>query len=287
MNQKPRFIVVTGLSGAGKSFTAKCFEDMGYYCVDNLPLQLIPVFCDLITRSSGISQVALVVDVREGAFLAGFPEVLSRLRAEGRDVSVLFLESSDEVLIRRFSETRRPHPLSRDSAADGIRKEREVLAPVRDRANKIIDTSKFNVHELRAYLLDNFHAPDRQETIFVSMISFGYKYGVPVDSDMVFDVRFLPNPHFQEELRGKSGLDAEVAAFMESAGDYREYYAKVKDLLIFLMPRFVKEGKTYVTISIGCTGGRHRSVAMAQQLGEDLGRAGYRVRTVHRDMARG
>lgn len=289
MSGRARFVIITGLSGAGKSLTANCFEDMGYYCVDNLPIKLIPVFCDLITRSGGqFSRVAMVVDVREGTFLRDFPETVDQLRAADLDVFILFLDSADDVLIRRFSETRRPHPLSVDgSLEEGIRREREALRPIRDRANKVIDTSKFNVHELRAYLFDGFHETERQDTLFVSMVSFGYKYGIPTDSDMIFDVRFLPNPHFQESLKGKSGLDAEVVEFMEASGEYREYYRQVASLLSFLMPRFVKEGKTYLTISIGCTGGRHRSVAMAQQLGEDLRRSGYRVRTVHRDMAKG
>jgi UPF0042 nucleotide-binding protein len=289
MSGRARYVIITGLSGAGKSLTANCFEDMGYYCVDNLPIKLIPVFCDLISRSGGqFSRVAMVVDVREGTFLRDFPETVDQLRASNLDVFILFLDSADDVLIRRFSETRRPHPLSVDgSLEEGIRREREALKPIRDRANKVIDTSKFNVHELRAYLFDSFHETGRQDTLFVSMVSFGYKYGIPTDSDMIFDVRFLPNPHFQESLKGKSGLDAEVVEFMEKSGEYKEYYRQVASLLSFLMPRFVKEGKTYLTISIGCTGGRHRSVAMAQQLGEDMRRAGYRVRTVHRDMAKG
>ena len=289
MSGRTRFVIITGLSGAGKSLTANCFEDMGYYCVDNLPIKMLPVFSDLISRSAAqFPRVALVIDIRERTFLEDFPEAIDQLRAEDRDLFILFLDSADDVLIRRFSETRRPHPLSDGGSLEqGIQREREALMPIRDRANKIIDTSKFNVHELRAYLFDTFHELSRQETLFVSMISFGYKYGIPVDSDMVFDVRFLPNPHFQEHLKGMSGLDAEVIAFMDATEDYREYYGHVLSLMEFLMPRFIKEGKTYVTVAIGCTGGRHRSVAMAQKLGEDLGRAGYRVRTVHRDMARG
>ncbi len=285
---RARFVIITGLSGAGKSLTANCLEDMGYYCVDNLPIKLIPVFCDLISRSaSEIAKVALVIDIREGAFLQDFPDIVNQLRAEDRDVFILYLDSSDEVLLRRFSESRRPHPLSQSgSLEEGIRREREALAPVRERADKIIDTTKFNVHELKRYLLDWFEAK-RQDALFVSVVSFGYKYGVPTDSDMIFDVRFLPNPNFQDDLKALSGLDGEVAAFMDSSEEYREYYGRVYSLMQFLMPKFVKEGKNYVTLSIGCTGGRHRSVAMAQRLGDDLERAGHRVRTVHRDMGRG
>jgi len=285
---KTRFVIITGLSGAGKSLTAHCFEDMGYYCVDNLPIKLIPVFCDLISRSAtGIAKVALVIDIREGSFLKDFPEIAAQIRADERDVFILYLDSSDEVLLRRFSETRRPHPLAETrSLEEGIKREREALQPIRDRANKIIDTSKFNVHELKAYLFDYFEA-SRQDAMFVSIVSFGYKYGLPLDSDIVLDVRFLPNPHFQESLKGMSGLDAEVIDFLNASGEYNEYYDQVHSLMNYLMPKFVKEGKTYVTLAIGCTGGRHRSVAMAQRLGEDLARAGHRVRTVHRDLAKG
>jgi UPF0042 nucleotide-binding protein len=289
MSAPARFVIITGLSGAGKSLAANCFEDMGYYCVDNLPLKLIPVLCDLIARSgSRISKVALVIDIREGAFLEDFPEMMERMRADGRETFILFLDCADPALVRRFSETRRPHPLSdQGSLEEGIRNERRALRSVRDQADKIIDTSQFNVHELRAYLHDSFSEESRQDALFVSMVSFGYKHGVPVDSDMIFDVRFLPNPHFQEHLRGMSGLDPEAMSFIESGDDFREYYERVSSLLTFLMPRFVKEGKTYLTVAVGCTGGRHRSVAIAHKLGEDLRRSGYRVRTVHRDMSKG
>lgn len=289
MTPPARFVVITGLSGAGKSLAANCFEDMGYYCVDNLPVKLIPTFCDLIVRTeTRISKVALVIDIREGAFLEDFPEIISQLRADDRESLVLFLDSSDESLKRRFSETRRPHPLAAGgSLEDGIRHERRALSVLRDQADVVVDTSRFNVHEFRAYLHDRFSGESRQDSLFVSMLSFGYKYGIPMDSDMVLDVRFLPNPHFQDGLRKLSGLDPEAAAFIEAGEDYKEYYERVSALLAFLMPRFVKEGKTYVTVAVGCTGGRHRSVAISHRLGEDLRRLGYRVRTVHRDMARG
>lgn len=288
MNTITRYVIITGLSGAGKSLAANCFEDMGYYCVDNLPVKLIPIFCDLIARSEPqISKVALVVDIREGAFLGDFPEMMTKLRADGREGFVLFLDSSDETLRRRFSETRRPHPLAGGgSLEDGIRRERRALSTLRDRADKVIDTSRFNVHELRAYIKDCFSEEKQENQVFVSMVSFGYKYGIPMDSDIVLDVRFLPNPHFQEGLRGMTGLDPEAADFIESSADYKEYYERVSSLLAFLMPRFVKEGKTYLTVAVGCTGGRHRSVAIAHKLGEDLRRWGYRVRTAHRDMTK-
>jgi len=281
-----RLVIVTGLSGSGKSLAANCFEDMGFYCVDNLPVRLIPVLMDLIWRTPGeIRNVALVIDVREGTFFKDFPEILEQLRREDLDLSVLFFEASNDVLIRRFSETRRPHPLAGEaSLEEGIRREREILKPIRDRADKIIESSAFNVHELRAYLFDNFSEQSRTGSLFISVVSFGYKYGVPAESDLMFDVRFLPNPHFVEALRPRTGLDAEVMAYVEAIEDYKQYFQMVFGLLLFLVPRFIKEGKTYLTISIGCTGGRHRSVAMAQKLGEELSRQGYRVKTTHRDL---
>jgi UPF0042 nucleotide-binding protein len=281
-----RVIVITGLSGSGKSLAAKCFEDMGYYCVDNMPIRLIPTFIDLITRTPGdITHIALVIDIREGGFLKDFPEILSHLKQQEREVTVLFFEATTEALIRRFSETRRPHPLAGSgSVEEGIQKEREILLPLRERADKIIESSAFNVHELRSYLLDNFSDESRSESMLVSVISFGYKHGIPPDADMIFDVRCLPNPYFVEELRARSGLDEEVRAYLEAIPDYREYYDRVHGLMAFLVPRFVGEGKTYLTIAIGCTGGRHRSVTMAQTLGEALASDGYRVKTTHRDL---
>lgn len=281
-----RLVIITGLSGSGKSLAANCFEDMGYYCVDNLPIQLIPVFIDLIWRTPGeFRQVALVIDIREGAFLKDFPEILDQIRKQELDVSVLFFESTTETLIRRFSETRRPHPLAgAASVEEGIDREREILNPIRDRADRIIESSAFNVHELRGYLFDNYSEQDRTGSLFVSVVSFGYKYGIPAESDLLFDVRFLPNPHFVENLRAKTGLDSEVVGFIEAIEDYQQYFQMVFTFLLFLVPRFIKEGKTYLTISIGCTGGRHRSVSMAQRLGEELGRQGYRVKTTHRDL---
>jgi RNase adapter protein RapZ len=281
-----RLVIITGMSGSGKSLAANGFEDMGFYCVDNLPVRLIPVMMDLVWRTPGdIRNVALVIDVREGAFFKDFPEILEQLRREDLDLSVLFFEATDQALLRRFSETRRPHPLAGEaSLEEGIRKEREILKPIRDRADKIIDSSAFNVHELRAYLFDNFSEQSRTRSLFISVMSFGYKFGVPPESDLMFDVRFLPNPHFVEALRPKTGLDAEVLSYVEAIEDYRQYFQMVFSLLLFLIPRFIKEGKTYLTISIGCTGGRHRSVSMAQKMGEELSRQGYRVKTTHRDL---
>lgn len=281
-----RLVIITGLSGSGKSLAANCFEDMGYYCVDNLPIRLIPVLIDLISRTPGdFRQAALVIDVRERAFLKDFPEILDQLKRQDLDLKVLFFEAASEALLRRFSETRRPHPLTgADSVEEGIRVEREILKPIRDRADKIIDSSAFNVHELKAYLFDNFGEEGRTGSLFISMVSFGYKYGVPPESDLVFDVRFLPNPHFVDSLRPLTGLDKAVSSYVEASEDYQRYFQMVFSLLLFLVPRFVKEGKTYLTIAIGCTGGRHRSVSMAEKVGEELMRQGYRVKTTHRDI---
>ncbi len=281
-----RLVIITGLSGSGKSLAANCFEDMGYYCVDNLPIRLIPVFIDLIWRTPGdVRKVALVIDIREGGFLKDFPEILDQLRKQGLEVSVLFFEASSHALLRRFSETRRPHPLAGAASVEaGVEREREILKPIRDRADKIIESSAFNVHEMRAYLFDNFSEEGRAGSLFITLLSFGYKYGIPPESDLLFDVRFLPNPHFVESLRPKTGLDPEVLSFLEANEDYGKYFQMVFSLLLFLVPRFVKEGKTYLTISIGCTGGRHRSVSMSQKMGEELARQGYRVKTTHRDL---
>ncbi|HET6372709.1 MAG TPA: RNase adapter RapZ, partial [Candidatus Polarisedimenticolia bacterium] len=255
-----RLVIITGLSGSGKSLAANCFEDMGYYCVDNLPTRLIPVFIDLIWRTPGdVRKAALVIDIREGGFLKDFPEILDQLRKQDVEVRVLFFEAGTETLMRRFSETRRPHPLAgADSVEEGIRREREILRPIRERADQIIDSSVFNVHDLRTYLFDNYSEEGRAGSLFIVLISFGYKYGIPAESDLLFDVRFLPNPHFVETLRPQTGLDEAVVQFLESNEDYRQYFQMVLSFLLFVVPRSIREGKSYLTISIGCTGGRHR-----------------------------
>ncbi len=279
-----RLVIITGMSGSGKSLAADCFEDMGYYCVDNLPIRLIPVLIDLVWRTPGDRhKVALVIDIREGAFLDEFPEILDNLRGQKLEVSVLFFEATTKTLLRRFSETRRPHPIQGSSVEAGIRKETEILLPIRERADKIIESSAFNVHELRAYLFDNF-SDEGGGSLFITLMSFGYKYGIPPESDLLFDVRFLPNPHFVEDLKPKTGLDEEVVEYLSSNDDYNEYYGMILSHLRFLVPRFVKEGKSYLTISVGCTGGRHRSVGMSERLRRGLVDEGYRVKTVHRDL---
>ncbi len=278
-------VFVTGLSGTGKSGAMRCFEDKGYFCVDNLPVGLIPVFTDLCFQSSGMKKIALVIDIREGEFLKEFPPIYRKLQETVRNVTVLFLEASDEVLRRRFSETRRPHPLAKDGAVDrGIREERKVLAPLRAMATRIIDTSKFNIHDLKAYINKVFLGAGGEEALFISVLSFGFKHGIPAESDFVLDVRFLPNPFFVEKLRTGSGLNPEVVEYVKSHPRYGEFLKRTESLLEFLIPEYVREGKTYLTVSFGCTGGRHRSVALAEEVGRFLQTKGLPSRITHRDI---
>ncbi|HXH28852.1 MAG TPA: RNase adapter RapZ [Candidatus Polarisedimenticolia bacterium] len=286
---EPRFemVVITGLSGSGKTLAIRAFEDMGYFCVDNLPVALIPVFADLCARSrSDISRAALVVDVREGTFLQGFPDIYEALRRGGdRHVRLLFFEADDEALIRRFSETRRPHPLAGGGTLEeGIRREREALRPLRDLADLIIDSSRTNVHELRRYIQGRLAPRPGAPELTIAVISFGYKHGVPPESDLLFDTRFLPNPFFVDGLRGRTGLDPEVVSYLEASPEYTTLRSKILDLLEFLLPRYLREGKSYLTVGVGCTGGRHRSVALAEAVRAALERQGYAVTTSHRDL---
>jgi len=278
-------VIISGLSGSGKSLATRCFEDMGYFCVDNLPAQLIPVFADLCAKSDTIRKAALVIDVREGAFLKHFPETFAKLRQGDHHTTLLFLEASDEVLIRRFSESRRPHPLAADQPLEsGIRKERQVVQGLKSLADIVVDTSRYNVHELKKYLYDNFQDKATGAAMVISLVSFGYKYGIPEESDFLFDTRFIQNPFFVDSLKPLTGLDHEVQAFLDAQPEYREFLQKIGDILLFLLPRCRREGKTYLTISIGCTGGRHRSVAMAQELSDLLTSQGYSIKTLHRDL---
>jgi UPF0042 nucleotide-binding protein len=279
------FIVLTGLSGAGKSQAIRALEDLGYFCVDNLPTTLIPTLATLVTRGGEIEKVAIVVDVREGSFLSSFPKVLTRLRkTRGLNPVLIFLEASDAALQRRFSETRRPHPLAPDrSAAEGIRDERVRLRRIREMADEIVDTSDLTVHELRRFFMTLMR--DRaQGSLVVTLLSFGYKYGLPMDADLVFDVRCLPNPHFVPALRPKTGLDEAVSSFVLGMPEASELVADLTALLTKLIPRYAREGKSYLTIAVGCTGGRHRSVAIAEALGDAL-RAEADIRVEHRDLA--
>jgi RNase adapter protein RapZ len=283
-----RLVILSGMSGSGKSAAVRCFEDMGYFCVDNLPIKLIPLFIELIGRSAEVrARIALVIDIREGGFLQDFPDILDELKGAVQEIQVLFFEARDPVLVRRFSETRRPHPLAiAGSVEEGIAKEREALRPLRDRADRIIDTSHFNVHELKTYLYDHFSESGGVRTLFVSVVSFGYKHGLPADADLVFDVRFFPNPFFVDRLRAKTGLDREVTEYLEGISEYVAFCARIEDLLAFLLPYYVREGKAYLTIAFGCTGGRHRSVAIAERIGRALLGPAYRTRVSHRDVVK-
>jgi UPF0042 nucleotide-binding protein len=285
-SKNPPFVIITGLSGSGKGTVLKAFEDMGYFCVDNLPLELILKFAELCNRAGAqIDRAAIVIDVREGAQLEKFPKVFEALKSYELAVSLIYLEASDASLIRRYSETRRPHPLTRDKPiAKALLEERRRLAPIQKLADTVIDTSKFNVHELRRYVADKFQEQRSPAPLLISLISFGYKHGVPVESDLVFDVRFLPNPNFVKSLREKTGQSDDVVAYMKSFSQTSEFLKRILDLLLFLVPNYIIEGKSYLTISIGCTGGRHRSVMIADAVSAALLSHGYKTKVLHRDM---
>lgn len=284
-----RFIVLTGLSGSGKTQAIHALEDLGYFCVDNLPIALIQTFAELTQRTTGeITRAAVVVDVREGARLKTLPAVYANLeKMPGLDPSLIFLDASDATLVRRFSETRRPHPLGGDrSVAEGIKAERRRLAPIRRLADQIIDTTDMTVHELRHAFMSAAREHEARPGPVVTMLSFGFKHGVPLDADLVFDARFLPNPHFEPELRAKTGRDPAVRAFLDQYPDTHEFITRVHDLLAFLLPKYAEEGKSYVTVAIGCTGGKHRSVAIAEELKRRLAPTpGLRFRVRHRDIS--
>ena len=282
------FVVITGLSGAGKSFAIKCFEDMGFFCVDNLPTTLIPTFADLIMRSEQpIHRVALGVDVREGAYLSRLLDIIRELRTRGHAVEVLFLEASEEALVRRYHETRRRHPLAGDgNALDGIRAERKALSDLREVADRIVDTSALTVHQLKDRLVELYVAPKARPGLALSLVSFGFKHGVPFDADLVFDVRFLPNPHFVDALRALDGRDERVRTFVLNHPESKELLRRLEDFLRFVLPCYEREGKAYLTVAIGCTGGHHRSVTIAEELKRFLSGIGYTPTVVHRDLQR-
>ncbi len=283
-----RFIVVTGLSGSGKSQAIRALEDLGYFCVDNLPTTLIPTLAEWSLRAGGdMSKVAIVVDVREGTFLSQFPKVMRTLRGMRRlQPALIFLEANDAALLRRFSETRRPHPLAHNRPVmDGIRRERTRLAAIREMADNIVDTSQLNAHELRDAFAEFSRVRSPRAPLVITLLSFGYKHGVPVEADLVFDVRCLPNPHFVEALRHKTGRDRAVVEYMQQHQSTTEFLSRLVDFLRFLVPQYVAEGKSYLTIAIGCTGGRHRSVMMADAVRRCLtGLEGVRLRVRHRDI---
>jgi UPF0042 nucleotide-binding protein len=294
----PDIVVITGLSGSGMSSATDAFEDLGYFCVDNLPLTLLPTFARLVKpaddddeddgddKKPHIRRAALVINIRERHFLAEFEGQIARLsRATGLNVAVIFFEASDEALQRRFSETRRPHPYAQgDDLTSSISAEREAMAQIRSHADLIVDTSEHNVHSLRRYLVERFSPDAVGVAMRVQLLSFGYKYGSPRDIDLMFDVRHLPNPHFVPELRPFSGADPRVVRFIKSKPETAETLRRFGELIDYLLPLYHREGKSYVTIGVGCTGGRHRSVMTANELARRLRREGYEVSVVHRDL---
>ena len=283
---RKELVIVTGISGAGKASALKAFEDLGFHAVDNLPLELLPDFAALVEKSTEVQNAVIVVDVREGPTLDRLPEILKRVKTL-LHTRVVFLDAQDAVLVRRYSETRRPHPLGKQKTVSrSIVEERQLLDPIRNIADTLIDTSNFNVHELRAQIQDRFGHEEESKRLLVSCLSFGFKNGVPLDADMVFDVRFLPNPHFVPEFRKLTGLDPSVAAYVRGFPQTREFLSRVTDLLLYLLPHYVEEGKSYLTVAFGCTGGQHRSVMMVEEITAELKRAGYQVKALHRDTPR-
>ena len=279
-----QLVILTGLSGSGKGSVLNTFEDLGYYCVDNLPVSLIPTFSELYEGGRGeVERAALLVDAREGAQIDLLPGIYRKLVSE-HAATLVFIEASDAALQRRFSETRRPHPLGHDvGIAEGIRQERRRMAPIRRMADVVIDTTKFTVHDLRQVITERFQNPGAKPLI-VSVVSFGFRYGIPADADLVFDVRFLPNPHFVPRLRPFSGKDARVARYIRSFPQTNEFLRRIESLLGYLIPHYIREGKSYLTIALGCTGGRHRSVALAEVIRRSLQKRGYTAKVVHRDL---
>lgn len=291
MSEPSQVVVVTGLSGAGRSSALRVLEDAGFFCVDNLPPGLAPELLSLVGREGKpegavVERVGLGIDVRTGAFLSGAEEAIAGLEADGHHVQVIFLDCADEVLVRRFSETRRPHALARSGDLQGaITGERQRLAGLRARADIVIDTTDFTVHDLRRQLVDYIGRDPERPSMVVRLVSFGFKYGVPVHADLVFDLRFLPNPHFIDELRPKTGMDPEVAAYVMEAPETQELLTRLRPLLDYVLPQYALEGKAYLTVAVGCTGGRHRSVALAEELSRQLG-GEHEVVVAHRDAQR-
>jgi UPF0042 nucleotide-binding protein len=280
-------VILTGLSGAGKTQAIRALEDLGYFCVDNLPTQMIPTMADLATREeASVGKVAIVVDVREGGFLAQFPRVYRKLKTRGPVTpTLIFLEASDAALVRRFSESRRPHPLAPDrSVSEGIAEERQKLKSIRSMANLILDTSNLTVHEFRDTFMGISRGGGAKASMVVNLVSFGYKHGIPLDADLVFDLRCLPNPYFVDALRNLTGRDQAVIRYMRRHPATREFTARLETFLMFSLPYYVQEGKAYLTIAVGCTGGRHRSVMVAETLKRSLaGIKSIKLRVTHRD----
>ncbi len=282
-------VIITGLSGAGKSFVQGTLEDLGFYCTDNLPMALIGPFLEEVTAREGFSKVAIGIDVRTHNFAQEFPRFYrDQVQKRYPQATLIFLEARDEVLARRFSESRRPHPYDPDRPiAEAIEHEREALVEVKSIANLVLDTSQFSVHELKAQIIRRFELPGSELPMLVTIITFGFKYALPYNIDLLFDVRFLPNPHFVERLRPRTGLDPEVIDYLSQQPEYETFAVKLTEFVAYLLPRYEKELKSYLTIGIGCTGGKHRSVAIGQRLADELqAKGGYNVEVVHRDCGR-
>jgi UPF0042 nucleotide-binding protein len=282
-----RFVFITGLSGSGKTLAMKALEDAGFFCVDNLPPSLLGPFAELTAKGGeSLDRVAVVADIREREFLKDFPDVFRRLRQRGFETTLIFLEARDEILARRFSESRRPHPLAvgKGSVRDAVRKERRKLSAIRRLADQVLDTSEMTVHELRRYLLDQFQDTDTTRGPAIHVLSFGYKFGVPHDADLVFDVRFLVNPFFEKHLRHRDGSDPKVERFLLSYPATGDFIGKLDSFVNYLIPQYTSEGKSYLTIAIGCTGGRHRSVMIANVMARKLKKQGLSVTLTHRDL---
>jgi RNase adapter protein RapZ len=279
-----QLVILTGLSGSGKSTVLHAFEDMGFYCVDNLPVDLIPIFAELHSAGEDdFARAALLVDAREGTQLEKLPTLLKHLRKD-HPITLVFIDASEDSLLRRYSETRRPHPLGKDvSVRESLRQERSMMEHIRKLADVVIDTSQFNVHELRHFVTERFKNPDKRPML-VSVVSFGYRYGVPSDADLLFDVRFLPNPHFVPRLRRFTGKDPKVRRYICSFPQTGQFLKRIEGLLIYLIPHYIQEGKSYLTIALGCTGGKHRSVMLGEAVKKSLEKHGYSVKVVHRDI---
>jgi RNase adapter protein RapZ len=283
---KPELVVITGMSGSGKGSVLKALEDLGYYAVDNLPVELIPIFAELTRDNPGVQAAALVVDVRERKGLERFPAVLQGIR-RSLDAKLVFLDADDAAIVRRFSETRRPHPLgATESIRSSIRTERAQLEPVRKLANLIINTSKFTVHELREFIGEKFRGLRDESKLMIYVTSFGFRHGLPPDCDLVFDVRFLPNPNYIPRFKDQTGRNPAVAKYIRSFPQTVEFVHRITDLLVYLLPHYIAEGKSYLTIGFGCTGGQHRSVMMAEQTRKNLVEAGYKAKVAHRDITK-
>ncbi len=279
-------VVVTGLSGSGRSAALKSFEDLGYTCIDNLPLSLLPAFVEYALTSGSVTLSAIGIDIRERDFPRQFPGKYGKLKEAGLAIELLFLEASDQTIVRRFSETRRPHPLARSGVplVDAIRTEREALATVRTLADQILDTTDYTVHDLRQAVERRYSGPGGSRPLMVTIVTFGYKYGIPYELDLLFDVRFLPNPHFVEELRPLTGREQRVRDFVLGKQDSGEFVERLIDFLAYLLPRYRSEGKSYLNVGFGCTGGRHRSVAISLVVAERLVKLGFDVNLKHRDV---